>query len=286
LDKYHLVRKCVAVGMFFIFIAASFIPSTAQNIKKASQSTSRGNWLYVGGSGPGNYTTIQSAIDAASPGDNVFVYSGMYNESIVVNKNQLTLIGQDKNTTIINFNLPYQISQITINANNCSVENLQLTLNNDSVITKGISINSSYNTVENNIINKVTNGIELLANSESNTIMNNEIKNNLIGIDATSSTLNVIFHNVFSNNTQYNIYLSRVSDNNNISFNTMNNSAFGMRIVGSKYNNVYKNCIQNSQIGLYCYCYSRLNYFYNNNFLIYGMTIRLVLATIGMIIQE
>ncbi|MCX6664401.1 MAG: hypothetical protein NTZ75_09180 [Euryarchaeota archaeon] len=74
-------------------------------------------------------------------------------------------------------------------------------------------------------------------------------------------------HNVFSNNTQYNIYLSTESDNNNVSFNTMDTSAFGMRFVGSKYNNVYKNCIQNSQIGLYCCCHARSNYFYNNNFL-------------------
>jgi hypothetical protein len=53
------------------------IVSTAKDIEK-SQTTSKGNWLYVGGSGPGNYTKIQDAIDNASNGDTVFVFNGTY----------------------------------------------------------------------------------------------------------------------------------------------------------------------------------------------------------------
>jgi len=269
MDTYPLVRKCLVVGIILLFVGTGIIPTTAQDGEKPSLPTSSGNWLYVGGSGPGNYTRIQNAIDNASDGDTVFVYNGTYNESIVINKNQLTLIGEDKNTTIINFNPNYTIYQVpivNINASNCSIEKLIITLSNESVIASGISINSKNNTIKNNIITNVTDGIELSAYSESNTIINNEIKNNLIGIDASSSTYNNISHNVFSNNTQYNIYLSTESDNNNVSFNTMDTSAFGIRIKGSKYNNVYKNCIQNSQIGLYCCCYSRSNYFYNRGF--------------------
>ena len=39
-----------------------------------------GNTLYVGGSGPGNYTKIQDAINDANDGDTVYVYSGFYVE--------------------------------------------------------------------------------------------------------------------------------------------------------------------------------------------------------------
>ena len=39
---------------------------------------SNDNTLYVGGSGEGNYTKIQDAIDDASDGDIVFVYNGTY----------------------------------------------------------------------------------------------------------------------------------------------------------------------------------------------------------------
>ncbi len=59
-----------------------------------------GNTLYVGGSGPDNYTSIQDAINNASNGDTIFVYSGRYYEDIYIWKN-INLIGEDRNTTII-----------------------------------------------------------------------------------------------------------------------------------------------------------------------------------------
>ncbi|MBE3120630.1 MAG: right-handed parallel beta-helix repeat-containing protein [Thermoplasmata archaeon] len=93
-------RKCLAVGIILLFVATGIIPSTAQDIEK-SQSASRGNWLYVGGSGPGNYTKIQDAINDSSNGDTVFVYSGIYYENIIINKTGISLIGEDKYSTII-----------------------------------------------------------------------------------------------------------------------------------------------------------------------------------------
>ena len=59
----------MVVGIILLFVGTSIIPSTAQNLEKTSSATSRSNWLYVGGSGPGNYTRIQDAIDASNDGD-------------------------------------------------------------------------------------------------------------------------------------------------------------------------------------------------------------------------
>jgi parallel beta-helix repeat protein len=221
--------------------------------------------MYVGGA-DADYSTIQEAVNAAKNNATIIVKHGVYNELIDINKT-ITLIGEDKNTTIINFNPTYPISQVpilNIHADNCSIENLQITLGNTSVIAKGILINTKNNTIKNTIITNLANGIELAAYSESNIIIHNEIKNNLIGIDATSSSRNTIAHNMFSNNTQYHIYLSTSSDRNNVSFNILDTSAYGLRIKGSQDNLVFTNCIKNNNRGLYCCCGARSNHFYHN----------------------
>ena len=41
-----------------------------------------GNILFVGGSGAGNYTNIQDAINDSVDGDTIFVYDGIYREKI------------------------------------------------------------------------------------------------------------------------------------------------------------------------------------------------------------
>ena len=96
------LKKAWIVGIILLFIGASVVSGFNTNSTNSSQPMNR-SWLYVGGSGPGNYTSIQSAIDAASNGDTIYVYNGTYNESLVITeKNNLTLIGENKQTTIIN----------------------------------------------------------------------------------------------------------------------------------------------------------------------------------------
>jgi hypothetical protein len=67
---------------------------------------SKGKTLYVGGSGPGNYTKIQDAIDDASDGDTVFVYddSSPYYKNMVIDK-KINLTGEHRETTVIGFAL-------------------------------------------------------------------------------------------------------------------------------------------------------------------------------------
>ena len=97
----RIIKKLVAV-IILIFITTVIIPSSAQDLKKQSTSIILGNILYVGGSGPDNYTKIQDAIDNATDGDTVFVYddSSPYNDSFSVDKS-ITLQGENINTTII-----------------------------------------------------------------------------------------------------------------------------------------------------------------------------------------
>ncbi|KYK23970.1 hypothetical protein AYK25_00990 [Thermoplasmatales archaeon SM1-50] len=93
-------RKWLAVGIILLFVGIAYAPAIAQDTR-TSLSSSRGEWLYVGGSGPGNYTRIQDAIDNASDGDTIFVYEGTYYEYSIKISKQITLIGEKKDATIV-----------------------------------------------------------------------------------------------------------------------------------------------------------------------------------------
>jgi parallel beta-helix repeat protein len=92
-------RKCLAIGVILLFVGTCIIPAIAQDAAKILPAL-RGDWLYVGGDGPGNYTRIQDAIDNTTDGNTVYVFPGIYNERIRIN-NSIQLQGADPLTTII-----------------------------------------------------------------------------------------------------------------------------------------------------------------------------------------
>jgi parallel beta-helix repeat protein len=97
------MKKLLVLGLIILLIGIS-LPTTGIEVDKSSIISFNGKTLYVGGSGSGNYTSIQAAINDANNGDTVFVFddSSPYNEwNIQVNKS-INLIGEDKNTTVIN----------------------------------------------------------------------------------------------------------------------------------------------------------------------------------------
>ena len=106
------MKEVLVIGIVALLIGTSTISSaiildknkdikSLEMIKQTFISTMQnGNILYVGGTGPGNYTKIQDAIDNASDGDTVYVFGGVYNEKLWI-RNQINLIGENTDTTII-----------------------------------------------------------------------------------------------------------------------------------------------------------------------------------------
>ncbi len=113
--------------------------------------------LYVGGSGPNNYTYIQDAINDASDGDTVFVYddSSPYKESFLNIEKPINLIGEDKNTTVIDGGNDYTIITIyslTLSyTDGVNISGFTIRNSSSSFYACGIKVMSNYNNISGNI---------------------------------------------------------------------------------------------------------------------------------------
>ena len=72
---------------------------------------------------PGDFSTIQSAVDAAKSGDLVLIAPGVYHEAIRVKTADLTIRGEDRNTTILDGEQKLT-NGFTVQANGVVIENL------------------------------------------------------------------------------------------------------------------------------------------------------------------
>lgn len=96
-----LKTKGFVLGVILFIIAAGVASADNSVSSFKSQLLYRGNTLYVGGDGPGNYTNIQEAIDDATDGDIIIVYPGIYFEDQVTINKALSIQGAEWATTII-----------------------------------------------------------------------------------------------------------------------------------------------------------------------------------------
>jgi len=161
--KKGLFRNGFVFGIIFLFICMVITPSVAiDTVKKPTTISYKGNILYVGGNGTGNYTSIQDAIDKANDGDTVYVLNGTYNENIELDK-RLSLIGEDKKTTIIDGK--QEGCTINLSSENAIIKNFTIigggfdTDDFTNFFRAGIRITGSNNIICNNIFRKNCLGI-------------------------------------------------------------------------------------------------------------------------------
>ena len=214
---------------------------------------------------PDNYPTIQKAINAASPGDIIYVRADTYYENAIVNKT-IQLIGENRETTIIDGG---GLTVVAVTADDVAIQNFTIR-NGFSEGESGIRIENGKKIQLQDI--KVTNNFYGLSlhNSSGNTISSNTIINNCDGIILSDSSNNILSENNITANERFGVDLS-VSSNNTIYRNSiMFNNYEGLTLYESFYNAIFGNNIVNNSKGISLYGWplgSSNNSIYHNNFI-------------------
>jgi len=156
-------------------------------------------WI-VDDDGPADFHTIQEAINAAIHGDTIYVKTGTYIENLLVSKNNLTVIGENKETTVIDGNGSAVLS-IGLGMQACKIILTGFTIQNGGY---GIYlINAvSGSSIHDNIFAENHYGI-YFNKGNNNTLYNNIFKNNEYGIVLQEAENNAFYHNNFINNTNH-----------------------------------------------------------------------------------
>jgi parallel beta-helix repeat protein len=204
--------------------------------------------LYVGGSGPNNYSTIQDAINNAYNGDIVFVYSKElpYFENIIITRGDIRLIGENKYTTIIDGNGIGDVVQIK--GDNTTIQGFTLQ-------HSGMVGYPDYDA-----------GVNVIYPSYYNTITDNIVIDNLEGICLEGSLNNSISNNLVSNNEK-GLHFSGPCFYNVITSNDIENNDYGLYFGFNVYNTISENNIVNNSVcGLYLY-FVRFTEIHRNNFI-------------------
>jgi len=220
--------KAKRVGMLLLILVsvmiAGFVIGGTKNgfeIKEVRASPGGENVLYVGGSGPNNYTKIQDAIDNATNGDTIFVYNGIYYENIWLSGKNIALVGEDKNETIIDGSGSTAIAVYDyVNISHFTIRNADVGLFIDWLWSGGL-VNDCI------IINCSTTGIR--AYDVSNlTILNCKIRNGEYGYSG-SRNFNTVIKNCVINDNDYGVDITR-GYNVKIMNSNISNSPCGMEL--------------------------------------------------------
>jgi parallel beta-helix repeat protein len=235
--------RTLGVGILIFFCILSFIFSsgTCEEITKPT--------LYVGGSGVGNYTRIQDALNNITPGGTVYVFPGTYHEHIVVTTS-VHLIGDNKDSTIIDGdNEEYVVS---LDAGNSTLSGFTIIHSGRTFPEAGVYVKSDKNIVSGNILTENYYGMRL-ESTKNNTITSNMIIHNLrCGIYFSRASDNILTGNIVSNHSFNGFGLYEFSNNNTLLENILSQNNFsGINIRDSMGNHVIDNRIFGDRIGLH-----------------------------------
>lgn len=200
--------------------------------------------------GDGSHPDIQSAVNAASPGESIFVCAGVYRDAVDVNK-PVSITGVGTDATILDsagiFDYGFDITTDNVSITGFTVtrgEGIRLYQSNHSRITgnnitatQGTGIYLGYsdnNHIDNNTINDSTSHNIYLYNSNSNTIANNNVADSRWGngIDIYRSD-----NNIFNSNTAHGNHKGfaiQYSGGNTLHNNTLYANTYNFDLTGNQ----------------------------------------------------
>lgn len=154
---------------------------------------------------PDDYLTIQQGIDNANPGDIIFVRSGIYKENVVVDIEELSIIGENKYNTIIDAGKT-TLDALNVTAPNVIIKGFTITNAINEKLAwdiSGIRIYSSNVTVTGNRFESNRLGISVMALSYNAAITNNSFTGDGIFLGHYQKshilTIDDFFHNIENN---------------------------------------------------------------------------------------
>jgi nitrous oxidase accessory protein NosD len=199
------------------------------------------NIIFVDDNGGADFFNIQDAIDNASEGDIIYVYNGIYNESITISKT-IKIYGENKKNTIINGF--YNEIVVEISSNNVVFSNFTVKNSGGFKQNTAVFIDADFCTISNCVIYRSRTGLIIqgnnnliiekclfhtngegiwFINSKNLIIKNSEICHNGIGINSDESS-NILIENTYAHenaipllfNSSSNIVLNKIAscDNN------------------------------------------------------------------------
>ncbi len=270
-------RILIAITLLIIILITVETP-LASNIQIIPISSSKkdGNIIIVDKNGDGNYLTIQSAIEKATEGSIIYVNSGTYSEIISITK-KITIIGENRYTTIINPISEENKYAIQIRSVEVTIKNLSITNRGSGIYTSGIYILASGVAIDNcnfyknpigiiiwtsnNIISNCNfwecsdEGIALIgtlySQCENNQIINCNFYDNCDGIELQYSSNNIIRDCQFYSNSHTGIDAITSSNNKNIisNCNIYDNEVHGIYLSASSENQIINCYISNNKNG-------------------------------------
>jgi nitrous oxidase accessory protein NosD len=270
-------RKHVGFALFLIICGITIniaVFAQAQNMSP-TEIKNTATTITVGTTPNTLYTTINEAISHAPPGATLYISEGTYDEIITISK-PLTLIGMNKETTILAPTSSPNSYALQIRADNVVLQSLSITNLGSGLYTTGVKISGSHTTIDDCIIydtpvgaalwssdNTITRtvfrkcsdeGIALLGTSQTpclgNSISFCDFSGNCDGIELQCALATRISDCMFTSNTHAGIDIigAENRETSMVSCSFSDNPVFGVYVSGSTDTQIDSCSFKNSMI--------------------------------------